>query len=380
LDRCRERAPRYDRDNNFFAEDFEELKKAGYLNAAVPRELGGLGMTLAEIAQEQRRLAYHAAPTALAVNMHFYWTGVAADVWRSGDKSVEWMLTETVNNGAVFAAGHAEPGNDLPVLLSTTRAERVEGGYRFTGRKSFGSLTPVWTYLGLHGLDTSDPNAPKVVHAFMPRGTAGSAIVDVWDTLGMRATQSQDTVLDGAFVPDRYIPRVVSAGAAGIDLFVIGIFAWALLGFANIYYGNAQNMLDQTIAALKTKTSIALTRPMIYHPEIQHEVAEMVMEMEAIQPHIEKIAQDWCDGVDHGHNWGLKIIAAKYRAVHGAWKVVDKCLDLQGGFGIFKQSGIERIWRDARLGLIHPANSALAHEFIGKTALGISPDEQPRWG
>jgi alkylation response protein AidB-like acyl-CoA dehydrogenase len=380
LDRCRERAPRYDRDNNFFAEDFEELKKAGYLNAAVPRELGGLGMTLAEIAQEQRRLAYHAAPTALAVNMHFYWTGVAADVWRSGDKSVEWMLTETVNNGAVFAAGHAEPGNDIPVLLSTTRAERVEGGYRFTGRKSFGSLTPVWTYLGLHGLDTSDPNAPKVVHAFMPRGTAGSAIVDVWDTLGMRATQSQDTVLDGAFVPDRYIPRVVSAGAAGIDLFVIGIFAWALLGFANIYYGNAQNMLDQTIAALKTKTSIALTRPMIYHPEIQHEVAEMVMEMEAIQPHIEKIAQDWCDGVDHGHNWGLKIIAAKYRAVHGAWKVVDKCLDLQGGFGIFKQSGIERIWRDARLGLIHPANSALAHEFIGKTALGISPDEQPRWG
>ena len=44
------------------------------------------------------------------------------------------MLTETVNNQAVFAAGHAEPGNDLPLLLSTTKAERVEGGYRFTGR------------------------------------------------------------------------------------------------------------------------------------------------------------------------------------------------------------------------------------------------------
>jgi alkylation response protein AidB-like acyl-CoA dehydrogenase len=380
LDRCRERAPMYDRDNKFFDEDFAELKNAGYLNAAVPKELGGLGLTLAEVGREQRRLAYHAGPTALAVNMHFYWTGVAADVWRSGDKSVEWMLTETVKNGAVFAAGHAESGNDLPLLLSTTKAERVAGGYRFTGRKSFGSLTPVWTYLGLHGLDTSDPNAPRVVHAFMPRGTEGSAIVDVWDTLGMRATQSQDTVLDGAFVPDKYIPRVVSAGAAGIDLFVIGIFAWALLGFANVYYGIAQRMLEQTIASLKTKTSIGLTRPMIYHPEIQHEIAEMVMEMEAIQPHIEKIAQEWSDGVDHGHNWGLKIVAAKYRAVTGAWKVVDKCLDLQGGFGIFKQAGVERMWRDARLGLIHPANSALAHEFVGKTALGINPDEQPRWG
>lgn len=380
LDRCRERAPMYDRDNKFFDEDFTELKNSGYLNAAVPKELGGLGLTLAEVAREQRRLAYHAGPTALAVNMHFYWTGVAADVWRSGDKSVEWMLTETVNNGAVFAAGHAEPGNDLPLLLSTTKAERVDGGYRFTGRKSFGSLTPVWTYLGMHGLDTSDPNAPKVVHAFMPRGTEGSATIDVWDTLGMRATQSQDTVLDGAFVADKYIPRVVSAGAAGIDLFVIGIFAWALLGFANVYYGIAQRMLEQTIASLKTKTSIGLTRPMIYHPEIQHEIAELVMEMEAIQPHLEKIAQEWSDGVDHGHNWGLKIVAAKYRAVTGAWKVVDKCLDLQGGFAIFKQAGVERMWRDARLGLIHPANSALAHEFVGKTALGINPDEQPRWG
>ncbi|MFQ6029384.1 MAG: acyl-CoA dehydrogenase family protein [Dehalococcoidia bacterium] len=380
LKRCMDRAPNYDRDNTFFTEDWEELKNAGYLNAAIPKELGGLGLNLAEVVKEQRRLAYHAGPTALAVNMHFYWTGVAADVWRSGDMSTEWMLTETVNNGAIFAAGHAEPGNDLPLLLSTTQAERVDGGYRFTGRKSFGSLTPVWTYLGLHGLDTSDPNAPKVVHGFMPRGTEGSAIVDVWDTLGMRATQSQDTVLDGAFVPDQYIPRVVSAGAAGIDLFVIGIFAWALLGFANVYYGIAQRMLDLTIESLKTKSSIGLTRPMIYHPEIQHEIAEMVMEMEAIEPHIDRISQEWSEGVDHGPAWGLKIVAAKYRAVNGAWKVVDRCLDLLGGFSIFKQAGVERLWRDARLGLIHPGNTALSHEFVGKTALGINPDEMPRWG
>lgn len=42
LKRCMERAPGYDRDNTFFDEDFEELKEAGYLLAAVPKELGGL--------------------------------------------------------------------------------------------------------------------------------------------------------------------------------------------------------------------------------------------------------------------------------------------------------------------------------------------------
>ena len=53
----------------------------------MPTELGGHGRTLAEVVREQRRLAYHAAPTALAVNMHLYWTGVAADLWRAGDRS-----------------------------------------------------------------------------------------------------------------------------------------------------------------------------------------------------------------------------------------------------------------------------------------------------
>ncbi len=232
LARCAERAPQYDRESRFFTEDFEELQQAGYLTMAVPQEFGGLGMTLPEVLREQRRLAYYAAPTALAVNMHLWWTGVFADLWRAGDKSAEPYLREA-GAGEVFAGGHAETGNDLPLLLSTAKAERVDGGYRITGRKSFGSLTPVWTRLGVHAMDASDPDAPKIVHAFVLRDTPGCRIVDTWDVLGMRATRSDDTVLDGVFVPDQYVARVVPAGAAGIDHFVIAIFAWAVLGFAN---------------------------------------------------------------------------------------------------------------------------------------------------
>src|SRR3954470_18486944 len=121
--RCGERAATYDRENRFFTEDFEELKQAGYLKMPIPRELGGLGMTLAEVCQEQRRLAYRAPATALAINMHLYWMGVAADLRGRGDDSLEWLLREGAA-GEVFAAGHAEAGNDLPALLSTARAER----------------------------------------------------------------------------------------------------------------------------------------------------------------------------------------------------------------------------------------------------------------
>lgn len=379
LGRVRERAPTYDRENRFFQEDFDELKRAGYLTMGVPTELGGRGLSLAGVCQEQRHLARYAHATALGINMHLYWVGVAADLWRSGDRSLEWMLKGAMD-GAVFAAGHAETGNDIPILYSSTRAEKAPGGYRFTGRKAFGSLTPVWTYLGLHGMDTSDPAAPKVVHAFMPRDTKGAVIKETWDVLGMRATRSDDTELNGVFVPDQYIARVVPAGAAGIDLFVLGIFAWALLGFSNIYYGLAERALELTIEGVKKRKSVALTRSLAYHPEVQHGIAEMVLALESVGPQLERVAQDWSDGVDHGSAWAIKILSAKYHAVQSAWNVVDQALELAGGFGIFRASGIERLLRDARLGRIHPANTAVTHELVGKLALGINPDEQPRWG
>jgi len=379
LARCLERAPVYDRENRFFDEDFDDLRQAGYLLLAVPKELGGLGKSLAEVCLEQRRLAYYAPATALAINMHLYWTGVVADLWRSGDKTLEWLLKGAVQ-GEVFAAGHAESGNDIPLLLSTTRAERVDGGYRFTGHKSFGSLSPVWTMLGLHGIDTSDPQAPKIVHAFMPRSATGWEMKKVWDTLGMRATASEDTILEGAFVPDKYIARIVPAGGAGIDQFVLSIFACASLGFGNIYYGMARRALDLTVDNVKKKKSLGLSRSLAYHAEVQHRVAEMAIELEAIGPQLEQTAQDWSDGVDYGMGWVIKLFAAKYRAVEGSWRVIDLALDLAGGFGIFKSAPFERLFRDARLGRIHPGNSMLTHELVAKITLGINPDEQPRWG
>ena len=62
----------------------------------MPTELGGLGLNLAEVCREQRRLAHRSPATALATNMHVYWSGVAADLWRAGDKSLAWLLEETV--------------------------------------------------------------------------------------------------------------------------------------------------------------------------------------------------------------------------------------------------------------------------------------------
>lgn len=380
LQACRSRAAGYDRDNKFCKEDFDELKAAGYLKMALPKEFGGLGYSLHQAHRETRRLAAYAPATALCINMHHYWVGTAADTWRvTKDKSVEFIL-EDAAAGEVFAAGHAESGNETSLFMSTTKATKVPGGYTFTGRKSFGSLTPVWTRLGLHGMDTSDPANPRIVHAFASRGTKGITIQETWDVMGMRATRSDDTLLEDVFIPDKYIVRVAPVGLAGADFFVLSIFAWALLGFGNVYYALAQRMLELAVEQAKSKGSLGLTRSRAYHPEVQHHVAEMVMQLEAIGAQLESVMQDWSNGVDHGAAWPIKIVSAKYNAVMAAWNIADRALEVSGGFGMFKKSEMERLFRDARAGRFHPANSSLAHELIGKMALGINPDETPRWG
>src|SRR6476660_9727698 len=272
LERFGSRATTYDRENQFALEDFNELKAAGYLKMPIPTELGGLGMTLPEVCLEQRRLAMRAPATAVAVNMHLYWMGVAADLWRAGDHSMDFVLHDGAA-GEVYAAGHAESGNDLPVLLSTAQAVKVDGGYKVTGRKAFGSLSPVWTRFGFHAMDAAtDPNAPVILHGFLPRDAQGYEIKQTWDALGMRGSGSEDTVMDGAFCPDALVGRVLPAGA--VDYYVLSLFAWALLGLGNVYYGCALRAKDLAIAGAQRKTSLGLGRSMAYHPELPHSAAE----------------------------------------------------------------------------------------------------------
>jgi alkylation response protein AidB-like acyl-CoA dehydrogenase len=117
---------------------------------------------------------------------------------------------------------------------------------------------------------------------------------------------------------------------------------------------------------------------MAWNPMVQYAIAEMDIELDAINAHVARVAEDWSTGVNHGGNWPAKLVAAKYRAVEGAKRVVDLAMDVSGGTGMFKKSELERLYRDVRCGGFHPANSAIAHEVVAKTALNLL-GESARW-
>lgn len=373
----RSRARIADERNEYFHEDLAVLRDIGYLAAAVPEELGGWGSDLATLGATQRRLAAYAPATALAMSMHHYWVGIAVEYERAGDPSLRWIL-ERAAAGDVFAAGHAEAGNDSPVVMSTATAEKVDGGYRFNGYKMFGSNGPVWSFLGAHALDASDPDHPVIVHGFVARDTPGVSVIPNWDTLGMRPSQSYDTALEDVFVPDERIGAVTPAGDPS-PLFVAAMQLWFVGLVGNVYLGIADRAVDLAVASATTKQSVAIPRGTYAHnPMIQHQVSEMFLEVDGAGATVDRLTADWVAAVDHGALWGPKILGAKWRAVEATKRVVDLALDVSGGGGMMRGNELERLYRDARCGGFHPANDALVHELVGKILLGVDP-AGPRW-
>ena len=176
-------------------------------NTLAPTAAGGLGWDLATVVAAQRVLAMHSPATALAVNMHQIWNGVASVLARQGDDLLSFVHRESAA-GEVFAFGISEAGNDAVLFDSDTVAEPLgDGSYRFTGTKIFTTLSPAWTRLGVFG---KTPDGEQLVFGFLDRTAPGwSADASSWDMLGTNLSEKLEagawaTDTDRLILMDRY--------------------------------------------------------------------------------------------------------------------------------------------------------------------------------
>ncbi|NYE19689.1 acyl-CoA dehydrogenase family protein [Microbacterium immunditiarum] len=372
LERIRSRASGYDRDNLLPHEDLDELRAAGYLAILAPEELGGAGLGLAEASVLQQRLAGAAPATALSVNMHLVWTGVAKVLADRGIDTLRFVH-EGAAAGELYAFGISEAGNDLVLFGSDTdAAPRPDGGYAFTGTKIFTSLAPAWTQLGLHGLDTTSEDGPKMVYAFVSRSEeADGRIVtrDDWDTLGMRATQSRTTELHGAIAPPGRVVRRIDPGP-NPDPIVFGIFSVFELLLASVYTGIARRALDLAVETAGKRRSKKTGLAYSQDPDIRWRVADMALAYDALPPQLWSLARDIDEQVDHGARWFSLLSGIKHRAVTMAKRVVDDAVLVAGGSSYFSQSELGRLYRDVLAGLFHPSDPESAHSTVATAWLG----------
>lgn len=367
------RAARYDAENTFPEEDYDQLRNAGYYAAFVPEEFGGSGLTLSEIAAEQTRLAKAAPGTALGINMHQIIVGLGRMLVDAGRSEGEQILRDAAD-GHLFGFGISEPGNDLVLFGSISDAKPTEdGGYTFTGTKVFTSLSPAWTRLLTFGADSESSDAPKSVFAILRREDGGVTIKDDWYVLGMRGTQSNTTLLEGASVKAEQVLGRVDPGP-NLDPVVLGIFANFEILLAATYAGVGERAIEVAVEHVKKRRSVMNQTTYSNDPAIRWRLAEAALLMNAVGPQIREMAALVESDAEPNLGWLPRLSAVKNAASEASLRVVEQCVRACGGSSYYDKNELSRLYRDVLAGLFQPSDQESLHGAWANMVLGPVAD------
>jgi len=349
-----ESTDRHDREGSFVTEGLERLRRAGALSLAVPRELGGWGASIAEVAAFQRALAYHCGSTALATAMHHHVVAFTAWRHRRGLPGAEATLRRVADEGLILVstggADYTHPRGE---------AVRVDGGYRVSGRKVFVSLSSVGDVMSTM-FPVDDPTeGRRVINVAVPLAADGVHVIETWDALGMRGTASNEIAIEDVFVPDERVLANRPYGVVDPPLQVITGIAMPII--ASVYLGVAEAAFDAAVVA-STGTVDPLVRRQLGLMRHRLTVAAW-----ALDGALTVVGEDPTPSMELYD----AVMTAKREVALAGIEICDLAMAVVGGPGFFRGSTIERAYRDIRAASFHPLTPESTLLHLGERALGL---------
>jgi len=371
------RAADHDKAGIFPEADFSDLRGHGLLGLMVPTRLGGPGCGFADYVEVAMALAAANGATALVFNMHASITGALAgtpdDLARMlGVPESYFAARDRILGGArdglFYAVAMSERGAGSRLSKITTTYEPIDSGYHLEGSKTFVSGAGFAdAYLLAAKSRIADP--PEVSHFLVPAGD-GLTVEQTWDSLGMRATGSQDLHIDVDVPSDTLI-----GGLEGLTLLLAQIMPqWLVASYAAVYVGVARSAIDAAIAHLNERNLSGL-------PAVRARIGRADASVAAAQLVVREAARriDSAPGEAETNQW---VYRAKLVAGQTAMEVAASMLEAAGTSATRRGNPLERIYRDARCGSLQPATSDVCADWLGVAALGLDPDADaatPRW-
>jgi alkylation response protein AidB-like acyl-CoA dehydrogenase len=347
-------AEKADAEDRFVAENYELLRRSGLVEAGVPRELGGGGAEIRELAEMLRILAHGCGSTALAFSMHTHQVAIPAWRWTHQKiAAVEPLLRRIASERIVLLSSG---GSDW--IGGSGTAQKVEGGYRVTARKIFTSGAPVGDIL-MTGAVLEEDGERFVLHFGASMKAAETSIEDTWHTLGMRGTGSQDVILNGLFVADAAVALKRKAGEWHPLFQIIATTAFPLI-YA-VYLGVAESARDLALDIARKKKAGS---------HLLHLAGRMETELRAAQlAHSGMIAAAERNAPS-AESVNDIMIGKSLVARHAIW-AVELAMELAGGAGFYRAAGLERRFRDVQGARYHPLQRGPQAEYAGAMALGL---------
>ena len=348
------RAAAHDAHDSFVADNYAELRERRVFSAGVPAELGGGGATYRELCDVLRTLAHSCSSTALALAMHTHPLTTTVWRWRHEAAPVGGLLRRVAAEELVVVSSG---GSDF--LAGSGSAVKVDGGYRVTARKVFGSGSPGGLVLMTMAIYDDPADGPTVLHFPVPLDAPGVKVADNWRTLGMRGTGSNDILLDDVFVPDAAVSARRPPGRWTQVFFVIYSIAFPLI--YSVYLGVAEAAREIAVREAGRRRQ---------DPVVQALVGEMENELANTRLVVRHMI-DVADTDRLGPETTNEILIGRTLAGRGAIRTVEKAMEVAGGAGFYRALGLERLFRDVQAARYHPLQEKPQTVFTGRFALGL---------
>ena len=356
-DRITPFAAQWDETHHYPVDVWKAAGELGFGGIYVSEESGGTGLGRLEAALIMEAMAYGCAATSAYISIH---NMCAWMIDRFGDDAVKARyLPALVTMDKIASYCLTEPGSGSDAAALRTTARREGDHYVLNGTKQFisgGGYNDIYVVMVRTGDDGPKGISCIVVEKDMPGLSFGAPE----KKLGWNASPTAQVIFDNVKVP--VANRIGNEGdgftfaMAGLDGGRVNIGACSL--------GGAQRCLDEAVGYVKDRRQFG--KSIAEFQNIQFTLADMATDLEASRALLYLAAAKVSAGTPDKTRFSAM---AKKLATDSGSEIVDKALQLFGGYGYLLDYPIERFWRDLRVHRILEGTNEVMRLVIGRDLL-----------
>ena len=338
------------------------LKEGDFFRMLQPRSVGGMELKPSDFARVTEALS-------------------------RADGSVAWVVCQ--GNGCSMSAAYLAPNvakemfGPIDGILAwgppgaPFEAERVEGGYCISGTWRFASGSQNATWLGAH---MKVAGTREIRTMLFPKSSV--TMVDIWHTLGLRGTASNEYVVKDLFVPADHTTlrdQAVDRREQG-PLYRFGSSQLYSAGFAGVALGLARGMIDAFLSLPATKVSRGAAKPLRENNVVQSQLAQCEAKWHSARAfHHNTLDEIYDYVVKNGemteHHAAMMRLTSTW-AIQQSREIANTMFHCAGSIAVFEEQPFERRLRDIHTVSQQSQGRQLHYESVGQIMLGLPPENQ----
>ena len=348
---------RMDEEQHMDAALVEKMFALGLMGIEIPEEYGGSGGTFFDAVLAVELLSAVDPAVALVVDVQNTLVASALLRWATEGQKRVYLPRLAADTVGAYALSEAGSGSDAFALQ--TRADKRGSDYVLSGRKLWiSNAKEAGLFIVFATVDASA--GYKGITAFLiEKDTAGFTVGRKEDKLGIRASSTCELILEDCVVPAAHVLGAVGEGykvaMETLNEGRIGIGA-QMLGLAEGAWGHAVN---------HAKARKQFGKALVEFQAMQFQLAEMATDIEAAKLLVYNAARL----KDARRNFRKEAAMAKFFSSQVAERVASLAVEVRGGLGFVKDSPVEKLYRDAKIGSIYEGTSFMQLAAIAKSVL-----------